>query len=448
VIRSLQVRLLLAFALVLGVALAGMSLFASRSTSTEFHGFMERRAEMGFRRFQVVLGSQYSEGLGWSGVQPVVEQMARGTGDRLLLADSHGTIVADSEGKLVGQPAGRWQPTTAISYRGSQVGTVYINPGASAEAEGETAFLSSVNRSLLLSAGVAAILALMLTVTLSRRILGPVEALTRAARAMERGDLAQRVQVESRDEVGDLGKAFNAMAGSLARNEELRRNMVSDVAHELRNPLFTVRGNVEAIVDGYLPPDGKTMKSIHEDIMLLSRLVDDLQELALAEAGQLRLDRTATELRDVIRRAIRVAEPQAAVRGITLSADLPEGLPEVDIDPGRVGQVLQNLLSNALAHTPEGGAVVVRAGLGSGMVEAWVEDTGSGIPSEHLPHIFERFYRADPSRSRATGGSGIGLAIAKKLVEAHGGRIWVESRLGKGSSFRFSLPLATGSSLR
>lgn len=457
-IHSLRARLLLAFVLVLGVALGGMSLFASRTTSTEFQGYMARRTQMGFQRFQMVLGSYYADKQGWAGVQPLVVQMADVVGQRLLLADNGGTIVADSEGKLAGRPAGQWQPTVAITYQGSQVGTVYLNPGPSAEATGETAFLSSVNRSLLLSAGISALLALLLTVILSRRILGPIEALTRAARAMERGDLGQRVRVESGDEVGELARAFNSMAGSLARNEELRRNMVSDVAHELRNPLFGIRGQVEAIQDGLLEPDAKTMDSIHGDVLLLSRLVDDLQELAMAEAGQLKLDRSIADLSEVIHRAIRAVEPEAAAKGLTLREDLPEEPPVVEIDPGRIGQVLQNLLRNALGHTPRGGCITISTQdsaprtqnpeghappITHPFVEVSVSDTGTGIPPEHLPHIFERFYRVDPSRSRSTGGSGIGLAIAKQLVEAHGGRLWAESEVGKGSTFHFTLPVAS-----
>ncbi len=527
-IHSLRVRLLLAFMLVLGVALAGVLLLASRSTTTEFQGFMERRSETEFRRLLEGLSRYYADNQGWSGVQAFVERASQLTGGHVLLADSSGTIVADSEGRMIGQPAGRLRRGAPVLYRDAPVGTAYVNPGAPPEIgaapktfypppylnpgpapDADAAFLSSVNRSLLLSAAAAALLALVLTIVLSRRILGPVEALTCAARAMERGDLAQRVPIKSSDEVGELARAFNSMAESLARNEQLRKNMVTDVAHELRTPLSNIQGYLEAMRDGVLSPEGKILDSVHEEALHLSRLVDDLQELALAEAGQLRLDRSSTDIAEVVDRALRAATPEASAKGISLSGKLPEGLPPVEIDPGRIGQVLKNLISNALAHTPEGGAVTVSAvgcrpsalshqpsgtrhqspgnggtrgredaergslplprgeGWGEGrpqapelwtpdsgplthhsslithhFVEVSVSDTGSGIPPEHLPYIFERFYRVDPSRTRSTGGSGIGLAIARQLVEAHGGRIWAESQPREGSSFHFTVPLA------
>ncbi len=441
--HSLRVRLLLAFGLVAVVAIGSISLLTSQSTTTEFRGYMERRIERDHLRFQPLLDRYYEENQGWPGVQSLVEELAQLSGNRIVLADTQGTVVADSDRRLTGQQAGGKLEGGApvLSRRGIPVGFVYLNPGNLGEV-GDLGFLSSVNRSILLSAGAAAALALLLTAALSRRILGPVDALTTAVRAMEQGDLTQRVPIESRDEVGELARAFNAMARSLARNEELRRNMVTDVAHELRTPLSNVRGYLEAMRDGVLRPDKQTLDSVYEESLRLSRLVDDLQELALAEAGQLKLDRSATHLGEVVDRAVRAASPKAAVKGIDLTADLPDGIPQTEIDPDRIGQVLQNLLCNALAHTPRGGTVAVRARPMGNEVEVAVSDTGSGISAEHLPHVFERFYRVDPSRSRSTGGTGIGLAIAKQLVEAHGGRIWAESEIGKGSTFHFTLPVA------
>lgn len=439
--HSLRIRLLVSFVLVAVVAIGSVSIFASRSTTSEFHGYVERRIEKDRGRFVGALVGYYMENQGWSGVQPVVGRLAQVVGDRIVLADNQGTVVADSEGQLTGQQAGKLRGTPLFIRQGAQVGTLYLNP-VGLDPTSENDFLSSVNRSLLLSAGAATALALALTWALSRRILGPVVALTAAVRAMERGDLAQQVRIDSRDEVGELARAFNAMAGSVARNEQLRRNMVTDVAHELRTPLSNIRGYLEAMKDGVLAPDEKALGSVYEEAARLSCLVDDLQELALAEAGQLRLEKSATDLSEVVGRTLRAVVPQAAGKGIALASDLPEGLPPVEIDPDRIGQVLHNLLCNALAHTPGGGVVRVSAEPVDSEVEVAVSDSGSGIPPEHLPHIFERFYRVDPSRARSTGGSGIGLAISRQLVEAHGGRIWAESVAGKGSTFRFTIPLA------
>jgi signal transduction histidine kinase len=295
---------------------------------------------------------------------------------------------------------------------------------------------------LLLAAGVAGLAAVLLTLVLSRRILRPVEALTAAAQRMEKGDLSQRVEVHSQDEIGELARAFNAMADGLARLEELRRNMVTDVAHELRTPLSNIRGYLEALQDGVVEPKPEVIDSLHEEAMLLNRLVDDLRELTLAEAGQLKLERRPVAPADLVDRALEAARAQAEAKGIALQADLPEDLPLVDVDSQRIGQVLGNLLSNALTHTPPGGKVVVVARAKQLAVEVSVSDTGEGIPLERLPYIFERFYRADRSRSRATGGTGLGLSIAKQLVEAHGGRISVASQVGQGTTFTFTLPVA------
>jgi signal transduction histidine kinase len=232
------------------------------------------------------------------------------------------------------------------------------------------------------------------------------------------------------------------MAGSLARTERLRRTMVTDVAHELRTPLTNLRGYLEALQDGVASPGPEVIASLHEEAVHLSRLVDDLQDLALAEAGQLPLERRPVPVADVVAPVARLLAPQASAHGVTLETDLPPDLPPVDADPGRARQIVHNLLGNAVRHTPSGGRVRVTALPAGPEVEVRVTDTGEGIPPEHLPHVFERFYRADRSRARATGGAGIGLAIVKQLVEAHGGRVGVVSLPGLGSTFRFTLPTA------
>jgi signal transduction histidine kinase len=258
---------------------------------------------------------------------------------------------------------------------------------------------------------------------------------------MEAGDLTQRVEITSRDEIGDLARAFNRMADGLARLEESRRQMVTDVAHELRTPLTNIRGYLEALRDGVVEPDRRITDSLYEEAMLLTHLVDDLQALSLAEAGQLRLQRQPVALADVVERAVGAFGSRAQAEGVPLQVDLPDDLPLVDVDPQRIGQVLRNLLDNGLTHTPPGGQISVTVCVRASWIEVRVSDTGSGIAAEDLPHVFERFYRADRSRSRATGGAGLGLAIAKQLVEAHGGRIEVESQVGHGTQFTFTLPV-------
>jgi signal transduction histidine kinase len=306
---------------------------------------------------------------------------------------------------------------------------------------GEQQFTGSVNRSLVAAAIVVIVAALIATLLLSRKIVGPVESLTRAARRMERGDLSERVAVRSGDEIGELAKAFNRMADSLARNEQLRRDMVGDVAHELRTPLTNIRCQIESLQDGLIEPRREVIDSIHEEALLLARLIDDLQELALAEAGQLRLTFEPVSIREVIEKAAFAIAPQIESKKITLRVDAPPSLPEAQADSERVGQILRNLLANAVTHTPTMGVIEIRARSSGQEIEVAVSDTGSGIEAEHADRIFERFYRADRSRSRSTGGAGLGLAIVRQLVLAHGGHIRVESEPGRGSHFIFTLPV-------
>jgi signal transduction histidine kinase len=465
--HSLRFRLLVVLILVVVAAIGGMAFFNTLATTRMFTRYEEDRRMTRHQRLEELLTQHYAQNENWSGVQPVVERMGQITGERVILADEEGQIVADSAGELVGQPVEQgWDtPAAQIIYHGTEIGVLYTYfpdqgadseskvfpdsapvrppPPPGAEPESET-FLASVNRVLLIVAVVAGLSAMLLILGLSRRILAPVEALTAAVRRMEAGDLSQRVEVTSRDEIGGLARAFNAMADGLARLEELRRNMVTDVAHELRTPLSNIRGYLEALQDGVVEPERHIIDSLHAEAMLLNHLVDDLQELSLAEAGQLRLGRQSVALADMVDRAIGAVRLRAEAKGVTVRVDLPEDL-LVDVDPQRIGQVLRNLLENALTHTPPDGEIALSAHDDGQWVEVSVRDTGSGIAAKDLPYVFERFYRADKSRSRATGGAGLGLAIARSLVEAHGGRIWVESTEGEGSTFTFALPISISS---
>ena len=441
--RSLRFRLLAATILVVLIAVGVTAFVATRRTTGEFQRYVEQHSPLDERRLAFFLARTYDRTRSWDGMQPEVAQLAQMSGQRVVVADADRKIVADSDNKLIGKSvAPNWAPpAAALVSGGTLVGMLYLDPMSGAE-RADTAFLTAVNRSVLFGALIAGLAAVAVTLAISSRILRPVERLTEAAQRMEKGDLTVRVPVTSEDEIGQLAHAFNSMAGSLAQQEQLRRNMVTDVAHELRTPLTNLRGYLEAARDGLIPPDDALVDNLYEETMLLSRLVADLQELAQAEAGQLTLLRQPASLAGIVEQAVAILRPQANAKGLALIVDLPADLPAVDVDPERIGQVLRNLLNNAAAHTSQGGEITVAAQANSREVSVSVHDTGTGIAPEHLPYVFDRFYRADQSRARQTGGAGLGLAIAKQLVIAHGGTITATSAPGQGSTFTFTLPIA------
>jgi two-component system sensor histidine kinase BaeS len=297
------------------------------------------------------------------------------------------------------------------------------------------------------TAGTAAIILLVaaaVTVLAGRRLVRPIHALTAAAQRMAAGDRGARVPVHGNDEVSRLAAAFNTMAEAIGTSDRQRKDLVSDVAHELRTPLANVRSQLEAAEDGLVPLDTALIRSLHEEAALLERLVADLQDLALADAGMLRIHPEECDAADLVRQAVSAHRARAEASGITVRIDAPEPV-ELFADPARLRQALGNLVSNAVRHTPAGGAVKVAVRGSGAEVVFTVTDTGPGIAAEHLPHVFDRFYRAEPSRSRATGGSGLGLAITKHLVEAHHGRVDVASAPGEGATFTIRLPRSTES---
>jgi signal transduction histidine kinase len=317
-------------------------------------------------------------------------------------------------------------------------------PGISTFSTLEQQFVGTVNWALLLASLIAGAVAIVISLVVARRLTAPLASMTQAAQAMARGDLTRRVQVSSDDEVGRLAGAFNTMAASLARAEDLRRNLVADVAHELRTPLAVLRADLEALQDGVYQPSPERLAALYEETDLLARLVADLHELSLAEAGQLAMARRPTDLAQVCQQTVAVMATQAAARGVSLVVGQAADGAISNVDPDRIGQVLRNLLSNALRHTPAGGSVTLDCRSEGKHIMLSVRDTGMGIKAEDLPHIFDRFYRGEKSRARATGGAGLGLAIVKQLVEAHGGAVWAESTPGQGATFYIRLPRDDG----
>lgn len=377
-------------------------------------------------------------------------------GFRLLLADERGVVVADSTSSSTGKTLSRADLAagTPVLVNGRQVGTLLAVVAVADAASPASDFLSDVNRSTWLAGLAAGGLALVLGLLLFRQIVAPVRAVTTAAQHIAAGQLDQRVPVTSGDEIGQLAGAFNQMADALARDRQLRQNMIADIAHELRTPLSVIQANLEAMLDGVLPTTPEEIGALHDETALLSRLIADLRLLSLAEAGQLKLEHAETDLGELVTKTAERMRPQADAGGVNLVVDVAPGLPPVNVDADRIGQVIGNLVSNALRYTPVGGRVSIQTSVISSQTRAdhrlatgyWllttVADTGTGIAPEDLPYVFDRFYRANKSRNRASGGSGIGLAIVKQLVEAHGGRVGVESEVGQGTRFWLTLPVA------
>jgi two-component system OmpR family sensor kinase/two-component system sensor histidine kinase BaeS len=362
----------------------------------------------------------------------------------IMLVDEDGRIVLDINRRYVGaQVPGSVLEAAGlpIEVGGRTVGWLVATSALSLFNPLEKQYISSIQRAILIAALAAAAIAFLLGGLFLRQVLAPLRNLDQAARRLAHGDLSQRVPVRARDELGRLAETFNEMAARLQRSEELRRHMIQDIAHELRTPLTVIQGNLQAILDGVFELTPETIASIHEESLLLSRLIHDLRELSLAEARELPLHKQRVDLREIVRQATTVIQPQLEGKEIELTAELPEEPLPVEVDPQRIRQVLLNLLSNAQRYTPEGGRIAVRVARQGESAQVSVSDSGPGIPADDLPYVFERFWRGDKSRTRSSGGTGLGLAIAKQLIEAHGGRIWAESAPGRGATFHFALSL-------
>ena len=310
--------------------------------------------------------------------------------------------------------------------------------------EDQQAAISAINRQVTLAAIGVAVVSGGLAFWLSRRIVEPVRRLESAANDVESGNYARRVQFEGSDEIASLARAFNGMAEAIERKENLRKQMTSDIAHELRSPLNNLTGYLEAIADGVVEPDPETIGSLQDEAELLVRLVADLEQISLADAGRQVLHLQPVRLGALVASSVAMMQPRAASRGVTITCEAATPA-EVEADPGRMAQVVRNLLENAITHTPAGGRIRVQVANIDDRVTLTVTDSGPGIPEEHLPYIFERFYRADPSRTRATGGAGLGLAIVEQLVRVHGGTVAASNAERSGAQFVVTLPEYQGS---
>lgn len=282
-------------------------------------------------------------------------------------------------------------------------------------------------------------LALLVSLGLAQRLVNPLQRLSLAARQLASGENSNPLPIESKDELGDLTQAFNEMTAALNRQKYLRRQMVADIAHELRTPLSIMQLELESLVDGLQTP-AEAAASLQDEVNALNRLVEDLRLLSLADAGGLQFTLEVLDVSAFLQQMMDSWVAKAQAQQVQLLLEVTGPLPPVYADEGRLIQVFNNLLGNALRYSPVGQTLTLGGRANNGELWLWVADNGPGVSPEDLPYVFERFYRADPSRSRDTGGSGLGLAIAKQWIALHGGRMWVESEVGKGATFYIALP--------
>lgn len=467
-IRRLWVQLVLAFALVTTLSVLATALLANTRARADFRVFL---AQSQVQQLDLLprLAAYYIAHQGWDGVETIFADV-RGMGPRgmgpggpgmmrgpleLVLADAEGRIVYSSIAGNGADPRlnrADMRQAMPITANGATVGYLVarVQRGTAISAAAQR-FLDQLNQTLIQAGVIAGVLGLILGIMIARGLTAPLDRLARAAHRLASGDLTQRAPVAGPIEVASAAEAFNAMAASLEEAEQARRRLLADIAHELRTPLSVIQGNLRALLDDVFPLEKAEIATIYDETLLLSRLVSDLRELTLAEAGQLHLHRAAVDVTAIIAQSAALFTAQAVEKQVTLHTDCEPHLPPVLADADRVAQALNNLLSNALRYTPAGGTVRIVAARAhrsvcpapeTDMICIRVIDTGPGIAPDDLPHVFDRFWRADRGRARTQGGTGLGLAIARQLVLAHGGAIGVESEPGKGACFWFTLPVA------
>jgi two-component system sensor histidine kinase BaeS len=452
---TLTTKLTLAFLLVGIIGAVLVAVLVGEQTRSGFERF---RSERDQATLVATLGEYYADTGSWDGVEamlagtPALDSLSR----RVAIVNANGVVVRGNRNHPRGErvAADAAHIGAPITANGQVVGYLLfdqlrpLEPGPGDRPPPEVAFLQRVTWAAATSAGVAALLALLLGLLLARTLTGPIRELTRATRAMALGELDQRVAVRSQDEIGELAHSFNQMSADLARGSRLRKQMTADLAHDLRTPLSILRGYTEGLRDERLQGTSQLYAIMHGEVEHLQRLVEDLRVLSLADAGELPLNIRVVDPAALLERTGLAYIVQAEQHGVQLRVEAAGDLPSVAVDTDRMAQVLSNLVSNALRHTHQG-EIVLSASADAGQVRLRVRDTGEGIAPEDVPLVFDRFYRADKARQRVEStASGLGLAIAKAIVEALGGTIGVESAPGAGTTFTVSLPIASQHSAR
>jgi len=462
----MRIKLLISFVLLVFVSVSVVIILAYQGVANEVRSFMFRGSMVRAQEIATSLEEYYQVNQTWQGAEALlgisganagIMGHGRGAGSgqgmmgnmmnqRLRLANAEGRILYDSSTAQVEGSLSVEEVSNTIQLKNDGVIVGYLLPESAMvySAADEQFLLSRLTRAALIAGLLGAGLSLLLAFFLAYQLMRPVRALTRAAKMVEKGDFSQRVPVHGNDELAQLSTTFNNMADSLQKSQESRRAMTADIAHELRTPLAVQMAHLEALQDGIYPLTPENLEPILEQNQMLNHLVEDLRTLTLADAGQLKLDLVTTDIQSLVERVVVRFKPQAASRQVDLQMTIPPGNSSVMVDPARIEQILNNLLSNALRYTPDGGKIEIVLKADGKKLLVSVHDNGPGISKEALPYIFERFYRADRSRSRSEGGSGLGLAIALQIAALHGGKLTAGNDPQGGAIFTLSLPYKNG----
>ncbi len=434
---TLGLRLALAF---LGVALAAIALLAGLTAAfaaADVSNLASQQRDELAKAIAALAGAAWDRSNAWSSADlSSVFDLANPTGTAVQIRDQTGRVVVSSAGFSARDGA---QASLPIVVRGQRVGTALARSTGSGLNAADRSLQTALLRAIAGAAGLAAVLALFTGLAVARRITRPVTRLIAVTRSMTAGDRAARVgEIRAPGELRELAAAFDQMAGTLDRQEQIRRNLVADVAHELRTPIAILQAGHEALLDGVAEPTPAELGSLRDEVLRLARMVGDLQTLAAADAAALNLTRTRIDLAELAATAADSLARRFEAAGITLERELSAS--PVLADPHWLHQVITNLLTNALKFTPSGGRVTISTRSTGAEAVLRVTDTGTGIPADDLPRIFDRFFRGQ--QAAQISGSGIGLAIAAELVQAHGGRLTAASELGQGTQMTLSLPSA------
>jgi len=438
--RSIASKYTIILIIVSLLGVVSVVVYASYVIENEFSKFLFRQEQD-----QIIenLIEIYATHDGWEGITPQeINALTDKSPRSFTVLDNDGYVVIPSSTNKKGVeiPHKELSEGIPIEIDGNIVGNI-VSTGGNLRSTLAESFSQAIDQSLIIGGAAAVVISLIVGVVFSFGLSKRIRVLSKAAKSIAQGEFKEKIEVKSKDEISDLAITFNQMSAKLDRMQTVRRQMTADIAHELRTPLSIILGRAETLAEGVLAPTQEVYEVIYSESLRMNRLVEDLRTLSLTDACELKLEKCAVNICSLLYDIINASENQSMEKGITINAHYQNQIPEIQADPDRLKQVFNNLINNAIRHTQKKGEIFIICERLENNIIIRIKDTGSGIPKEDLPYIFDRFYRGDKARERDSGGSGLGLAIAKSLVEAHHGRINVTSVLGEGTQFMISLPI-------